>query len=269
MYRLYSVPGEGERSLSTPQLHSGVDTRGTSTRASSDPARLAAARGALRRRQPRPHQPPAQRWAPAVSGSQAGTCANRCARGAAHRGSRRIAPVATRQARGRPARRPPPSAGAPAADHAAALWQLCRRIGTHDDGRLPGGRLTRPLPPPAKGHGREAWCKQRSGTAGGRWGPRLPGQPASRLHPHALVRAAFANLDPDRRGLWVQHADTHAQSDTPRVRGRTVHRSPSIGARTGTPAGNTGSRKPPGREWCCCNWLLLTKMVLQCATSPA
>ena len=49
--------------------------------------------------------------------------------GAAHRGSRRIAPVATRHARGRPARRQPPSAGAPAADHAAALWQLCCRIG--------------------------------------------------------------------------------------------------------------------------------------------
>ena len=37
--------------------------------------------------------------------------------------------MATRHARGRPARRQPPSAGAPAADHAAALWQLCCRIG--------------------------------------------------------------------------------------------------------------------------------------------
>ena len=41
-------------------------------------------------------------------------------------------------------------------------------------------------------------------------------------------------------GLWVRHADTHAQSNTPRVRGRTVHRSPSIGARTGAPERNTG-----------------------------
>ena len=44
--------------------------------------------GALRRRQPRARQPPAQRWAPAVSGSQAlgrRVCQYRCARGAAHR----------------------------------------------------------------------------------------------------------------------------------------------------------------------------------------
>ncbi len=51
---------------------------------------------------------------------------SRCARGAAHRGSRRIAPAATRHARGRSARRPPPSL---AADHAAALWQLWCRVG--------------------------------------------------------------------------------------------------------------------------------------------
>ena len=48
--------------------------------------------------------------------------------------SRRRAPrqpaAATRHARGRSARRPPRSAGTPAADHAAALWQLCCRIGT-------------------------------------------------------------------------------------------------------------------------------------------
>ena len=94
-----------------------------------DLERLAAARGALRRRQLRAHQPPAQRRAPAVSGSQAsgrGTCASRCARGTTHRGSRRIAPAATRYARGRSARRPPPSL---AADHAAALWQLWCRVG--------------------------------------------------------------------------------------------------------------------------------------------
>ena len=52
--------------------------------------------------------------------------AQRTAGGAAHRGSRRIAPAATRHARGRSARRPPPSL---AADHAAALWQLWWRVG--------------------------------------------------------------------------------------------------------------------------------------------
>ena len=59
-------------------------------------------------------------------GFRQGTCASRCARGAAHRCSRRIAPAATRHARGRSARRPPPSL---AADHAAALWQLWCRVG--------------------------------------------------------------------------------------------------------------------------------------------
>ena len=49
--------------------------------------------------------------------------------GAAHRGSRRIAPSPARRARERPARRPLPSTSAPAVDHAAALWQLCCRIG--------------------------------------------------------------------------------------------------------------------------------------------
>ena len=100
---------------------------------------------------------------------------------------------------------------------------------SHDDDHLPGGRVTRALPPPAKGHGRGAWCKRRNRTAGGRWGPHLPGQPASRLHPHALVRAAFDNVGSDRHGLWVRHADTHAQSNTPGARGLTVRRSPSIG----------------------------------------
>ena len=65
--------------------------------------------------------------------------------------------------------------------------------------------------------------------SGRAWGPHLPGQPASRLHPHALVRAAFDNVGSDRHGLWVRHADTHAQSNTPGARGLTVRRSPSIG----------------------------------------
>ena len=49
--------------------------------------------------------------------------------GAAHRGSRRIAPAPARRVRERPARCPLPSTSAPAVDHAAALWQLCCRIG--------------------------------------------------------------------------------------------------------------------------------------------
>ena len=39
---------------------------------------------------------------------------------------------------------------------------------SHGDRRLPDGPLTRPLPPPAESHGREAWCERRNGTADGR-----------------------------------------------------------------------------------------------------
>ena len=69
--------------------------RGTCTRRRTPPARLATARGSA---PPSPaaraHQPPAQRWPPAVSGSRAGigqacVCQQGRARGAAHRGSRR------------------------------------------------------------------------------------------------------------------------------------------------------------------------------------
>ena len=89
---------------------------------------------------------------------------------------------------------------------------------SHDNGRLPGGRLTLQLPPPANGHGRGALCERRNGTASAQWAPRLPGQPASHLHLQALVRAAFDHFDPDRRGLWVRHADTHAQANSYRPR---------------------------------------------------
>ena len=89
---------------------------------------------------------------------------------------------------------------------------------SHDNGRLPGGRLTLQLPPPANGHGRGALRERRDGTASAQWAPRLPGQPASRLHLQALVRAAFDHFDPDRRGLWVRHADTHAQANSNRPR---------------------------------------------------
>ena len=101
-----------------------------------------------------------------------------------------------------------------------------------DDDRLPGGRLTRALPPRANGHDRGAWCERRNRAASARWAPRLPGQPASGLHPHALVRAAVDHFDRDRRGLWVRHAGTRSQSNTHAARGLTVRRSPSIGANT-------------------------------------
>ena len=158
-------------------------------------------------------------------GFRQGTCASRCARGAAHRGSRRIAPTHAARSGALSAPSTAVACGRPRRGAVAAVvprW-------SHDDDQLPGGRVTRALPPPAKGHGRGAWCKRRNRTAGGRWGPHLPGQPASRLHPHALVRAAFDNVGSDRHGLWVRHADTHAQSNTPAARGLTMRRSPSIG----------------------------------------
>ena len=158
-------------------------------------------------------------------GFRQGTCASRCARGAAHRGSRRIAPTHAARSRALSAPSTAVACGRPRRGAVAALvprW-------SHDDDHLPGGRVTRALPPPAKGHGRGAWCKRRNRTAGGRWGPHLPGQPASCLDPHALVRAAFDNVGSDRHGLWVRHADTHAQSNTPAARGLTMRRSPSIG----------------------------------------
>ena len=105
-----------------------------------------------------------------------------------------------------------------------------------DDDRLPGGRLTRALPPRANGHDRGAWCERRNRAASARWAPRSPGQPASRLHPRALVRAAFDNIGSDRRGLRARHADTHAQSNTHGARGLKVRRSPSIGRASRSPA---------------------------------
>ena len=45
---------------------------------------------------------------------------------------------------------------------------------SHNDDHLPGGRVTRALPPPAKGHGRGAWCKRRNRTAGGHGGRTYP-----------------------------------------------------------------------------------------------
>ena len=187
--------------------------------------------GALRRRQPRAHRPPAQRWAPAVSGSR-GTGQRACAstgalaapRTAAADGSpRRPRGTLERAQRAIQRRRPQARRGAVAA--VLPHWD-------DDDDRLPGGRLTRALPPRANGHDRGAWCERRNRAASARWAPRLPGQPASGLHPHALVRAAVDHFDRDRRGLWVRHAGTRAQSNTHAARGLTVRRSPSIGANT-------------------------------------
>ena len=145
------------------------------------------------------------------------TRASRCAWCARGTSTRRRSSAAGRRACGGPRR------GAVAA--VLPHWD-------DDDDRLPGGRLTRALPPRANGHGRGAWCERLNRTASARWAPRLPGQPASGLHPHALVRAAVDHFDRGRRGLWVRHARTHAQSNTHAARGLTVRCSPSIGANT-------------------------------------
>ena len=201
-----------------------------------DPARLATARGSAPpspAARTRAHQPPAQRWAPAVSGSR-GTGQRACA---SQVRSRRRAP---RQRTDRPVGRAARS-NALSAPSSAVGRRACGRprrgavaaVLPHwddDDDRLPGGRLTRALAPRANGHDRGAWCERRNRTASARWGPRLPGQPVSRLHWHAFVRAAFDNIGSDRRGLRARHAETHGQSITRGARGLKVRRSPSVGA---------------------------------------
>ena len=221
--------------------------------------------GALRRRQPRAHQQPAQRWAPAVSGSwgRAQACV----------------PVEVRRAPRKPAYRPGGHAArsrALSAPSTAVGQHACGRPRrgavaavlphwSHNDGRLPGGRLTRPLPPRANGHGRGAWCERRNRTAGGRRGPRLPGQPASRLHPHALVSAAFDNLGSDRRGLRARHADTHVQSNTHGARGLKVRRSPSIGRASRTLGPHRGATKLHPRP----KYIMYIHRTLQNTSNPS
>ena len=137
-----SRPGCAERWGGVPRH--GVNThtacscawcaRGTSAWRRTPPARLATARGSA------PPSPAARTPATCAAMGTGGErqprhwaaryCQYRCARGAAHRGSGRVAPEAARHARMRSARHPAPPAGAPAADRAAALWQLCCRIGT-------------------------------------------------------------------------------------------------------------------------------------------
>ena len=214
-----TLSSTGSSTVSSTQLYTGDPKRLATARGSAPLSPAArtpatcAAMGAGGERQPGRH------WA--------GVCVPAGVR------SRRRAPrqpaAATRHARARSTRHPAPSAGTPAADHAAALWQLCCRIGTTTTIACQVVDFTRALPPRANGHDRGAWCEHRNRTASARWGPRLPGQPASRLHWHAFVRAAFDNIGTDRRGLRARHADTHAQSITRGARGLKVRRSRSIG----------------------------------------
>ena len=114
-----------------------------------------------------------------------------------------------------------------------------------DDDRVPGGRLTRALPPPANGHGRGAWCERRNRTASARWAPHLPCQPASRLHWHAFVRAAFHNFGSDRRGLPVHGSEASLRSASGGSCGCTVPHTPYrlAGAHRASAALAQGSRK--------------------------
>ena len=96
---------------------------------------------------------------------------------------------------------------------------------SHGDRRLPDGRLTRPLPPPVKGHGRDAWCEYRSGLAGGRWelnGSRVyPGRPTGIAFGSARARAdtALANSEADRRALPARPGEARPPSTAlPRAR---------------------------------------------------
>ena len=208
--------------------------------------------GALRRRQPRAHQATcAATGAAPVSGSRAGVgqarvCQQRCARGAAHRGSRRR-PRGTLEGARRAVRRGRPARQRPTAPRRCGSCAAAH--GHDDDGRLPGGRLTRALPPRANGHDRGTWCERRNRAASARWAPRSPGQPASRLHPHALRRAAFDNFGSDRRGLRARHADTHAQSNTHGARGLKVRPWRDLGSfalERSSPLGGPNTRAAAG-----------------------
>ena len=96
---------------------------------------------------------------------------------------------------------------------------------SHGDRRLPDGRLKRPLPPPVKGHGRDAWCEYWSGLAGGRWelnGSRVyPGRPTGIAFGSARARAdtALANSEADRRALPARPGEARPPSTAlPRAR---------------------------------------------------
>ena len=203
--------------MSSTQLYTGDPARLAAARTSAPPPPAARAPGHLRSdgRRAGERQPGTR---------PGGTCANRAEVRSRRRAPRQPA-AATRRARARSTRHPAPSVGAPAADHAAALWQLCcAALVTTTTVACPVvGSRSRALPPHANGHDGGAWNR----AASERWAPRSPGQPASRLHPHALRRAAFDNFGSDRRGLRARHADTHAQLNTHGARGLKVRRSPS------------------------------------------
>ena len=211
------------------ELHTGSSTESSTQLYTGEPTRLSTAHGSA------PSSPAARTSA---------TCAAMGAGGERQPGIGQARVPAEVRSRRRAPRQP---AGRPGG-HAArtrALGAPSSAIGRHacgrprrgavaavlphwddDDDRLPGGRLTRALPPRANGHDRGAWCERRNRTASARWAPRLHGQPASRLHWHALVRAAFDHFDRDRRGLRARHADRHAQSNSHGARGLKVRRSP-------------------------------------------
>ena len=108
--------------MSSTQLYTGDPARLAAARTSAPPPPAARAPGHLRSdgRRAGERQPGTR---------PGGTCANRAEVRSRRRAPRQPA-AATRHARARSTRHPAPSVGAPAAEHAAALWQLCCRIGT-------------------------------------------------------------------------------------------------------------------------------------------
>ena len=157
-------------------------------------------------------------------------CANRCL-GAAHRGSRRIAREGARHARERPARRPLPSASAPAADHAAALWQLCCRIG-----RTTTVACQR-VGSYARGHHLPRATGARRGVNNGaaqRAGDGSRVYPAIRHHLWIRTRSSVRRLTiqrPTGAAFGGRDADGHPQGSICRVWAHSVRRSASRGAR--------------------------------------
>jgi len=95
---------------------------------------------------------------------------------------------------------------------------------------------------------------------GARWAPRLPGQPAWRLHPHALVRAALDHFDRDRRAAFIFGYDdtdtrghTRSESNTHGARGLTAYSAPfapSIGANASWCHSAREFDVDEARSWC-------------------
>ena len=168
--------------------------------------------------------------------------------GAAHRGSRRIAPAPARRARERPARRPLPSTSAPAVDHAAALWQLCCRIGrtTTVACQRVGSYARGHHLPRATGarRGVNNGAAQRAGD-GSRVYPAIRHRlwirtrsSVRRLTIQRLIGAAFGGRD----------ADGHPQGSICRVWAHPVRRSASRGARERNTSPKHRTSAAPRRE---------------------